>query len=182
LILFITAHYAGCSRGINREHVTATSRRVHDLLLTKPSMLVSETFHFYGICRKNKEPTSGLEPLTCSLRVIGQALLGAAWGCKSPISRRLSLLRVAGCCTVLRSRWYRSGINSVGMSNFILRLFEHRFTTSFGRQPTIQRRANCGSGLTVGCLFSHLQKPLRDAFETVLRYAPSLNREFARAS
>jgi hypothetical protein len=21
---------------------------------------------FYGICRKNKEPTSGLEPLTCS--------------------------------------------------------------------------------------------------------------------
>jgi hypothetical protein len=34
--------------------------------------------HFYGICRKNKEPTSGLEPLTCSLRVCGQWLLGVA--------------------------------------------------------------------------------------------------------
>jgi hypothetical protein len=31
--------------------------------------------------------------------------------CKSPISRRLSLLRVASCCTVLRSRWYQSGVN-----------------------------------------------------------------------
>jgi hypothetical protein len=35
-----------------------------DVLLTKPSMSVSGTFHFYGFCRKNKEPTSGLEPLT----------------------------------------------------------------------------------------------------------------------
>src|SRR5829696_66370 len=45
-------------------------RRLWDsLLLTKPSTFVSGTFHFYGICRKNEEPTSGLEPLTCSLRV-----------------------------------------------------------------------------------------------------------------
>ena len=58
-----------------------------------------------------REPTSGLEPLTCSLRVITQALQGFAQGCKSRISRRLSLLRVAACCTVLRSRWYQSGIN-----------------------------------------------------------------------
>jgi hypothetical protein len=58
-----------------------------------------------------REPTSGLEPLTCSLRVITQALQGCAGGCKSRISRRLSLLRVAACCTVLRSRWYQSGIN-----------------------------------------------------------------------
>src|SRR5215203_5549006 len=58
------------------------------------------------------EPTSGLEPLTCSLRVIGQALQGFAGGCKSRIFGRLSLLRLAACCTVLRSRWYQSGINS----------------------------------------------------------------------
>jgi len=58
-----------------------------------------------------REPTSGLEPLTCSLRVISQALQGYAQGCKSRISRRLSLLRVAECCTVLRSQWYQSGIN-----------------------------------------------------------------------
>ena len=46
-----------------------------------------------------------------SLRVIHQALQGFARGCKSRISRRLSLLGVAACCTVLRSRWYQSGIN-----------------------------------------------------------------------
>jgi hypothetical protein len=57
------------------------------------------------------EPTSGLEPLTCSLRVIHQALQGVAQPCNSPISRRFSLLWVAACCTVLRSRWYQSGIN-----------------------------------------------------------------------
>ena len=27
---------------------------VEKLLLTKPSMFVSETFHFYGICRKKR--------------------------------------------------------------------------------------------------------------------------------
>jgi hypothetical protein len=32
----------------------ATTRRVYNLLLTNPSMFLSETFHFYGICRKNK--------------------------------------------------------------------------------------------------------------------------------
>jgi hypothetical protein len=47
---------------------------------------------------------------TCSLGVCGQWLLGVAGVCKSPISRRLPLLRVAASCTVLRSRWYHSGI------------------------------------------------------------------------
>jgi hypothetical protein len=57
------------------------------------------------------EPTSGLEPLTCSLRVIGHPLQGLAQGCKSRISRGASFLRIALCCTVLRSRWCQSGIN-----------------------------------------------------------------------
>jgi hypothetical protein len=56
------------------------------------------------------EPTSGLEPLTCSLRVITQALQGCAVDCKCRIPRPDSLLRVAACCTVLRSRWCQSGI------------------------------------------------------------------------
>jgi hypothetical protein len=56
------------------------------------------------------EPTSGLEPLTCSLRVIGHALQGCAQACKSRISKPVSLLRFAARCTVLRSRWYQSGI------------------------------------------------------------------------
>ena len=45
-----------------------------------------------------------------SLRVIIQALQGFAQGCKSPIDKPVSLLCFASCCTVLRSRWYQSGI------------------------------------------------------------------------
>jgi hypothetical protein len=58
-----------------------------------------------------REPTSGLEPLTCSLRVIHQVLQGFAGVCKSRIPKRLSLLWIAACCTVLRSRWCQSGVN-----------------------------------------------------------------------
>src|SRR5215203_4676450 len=50
------------------------------------------------------------------LRVIHQALQGVAGGCKTRISRRLSLLRIAAYCTVLRSRWYQSGIRSRSMA------------------------------------------------------------------
>jgi hypothetical protein len=49
--------------------------------------------------------------LKCSLRVIGQGLQGFAQACKSRISRQLSLLRIATCCTILRSLWYQSGIS-----------------------------------------------------------------------
>jgi hypothetical protein len=62
--------------------------------------------------RVQREPTSGLEPLTCSLRVCGQWLLSVARVCKSRISKPLSLLLLALCCTVLRSRWYQSGIKT----------------------------------------------------------------------
>src|SRR5215211_312999 len=58
------------------------------------------------------EPTSGLEPLTCSLRVITQALQGVARTCKSRIFRGVSFPCLAECCTELRSRWYQSGIRS----------------------------------------------------------------------
>ena len=87
-------------------------------------MIVSETFHFYGICRKNKEPTSGLEPLTCSLRVIHHVLQGLAWGCKSRIFRALCLPCLAAWCTVLRSRWYQSGIKT------LLLMHQGRYRTS----------------------------------------------------
>jgi hypothetical protein len=43
-----------------------------DVLLKKPPTRTSGTFYFCKFCRKNREPTSGLEPLTCSLRVCGQ--------------------------------------------------------------------------------------------------------------
>jgi hypothetical protein len=68
----------------------------------------------YFSCKsvENREPTRGLEPLTCSLRVMGHVLQGLAEDCKSRIFRRLFLHWVAECCTVLRSRWYQRGINS----------------------------------------------------------------------
>jgi hypothetical protein len=58
-----------------------------------------------------REPTSGLEPLTCSLRVIHQVLQRFARACKTRMDKPVSFLRLALCCTVLRSRWYQSGIN-----------------------------------------------------------------------
>src|SRR4028118_7642 len=74
------------------------------LLLTKLPTRTSGAFRFCAFCRKNKEPTSGLEPLTCSLRVRQYALQGFAQPCKSRISKDISLLCNAVCCTVLRSR------------------------------------------------------------------------------
>jgi hypothetical protein len=61
----------------------------------------------------DREPTSGLGPLSCSLRVITQALQGCAGGCKCRIFRGVSFPCLAACCTVLRSRWYQSGVNSI---------------------------------------------------------------------
>jgi hypothetical protein len=58
-----------------------------------------------------REPTSGLDPLTCSLQVIFHALQGFARVCKSPISKPVSFLCLALCCTVLRSQWCQSGVN-----------------------------------------------------------------------
>jgi hypothetical protein len=45
-----------------------------------------------------------------SLRGIDHALQGCTGGCKTRISKLLSLLRIAARCTILRSRWYQSGI------------------------------------------------------------------------
>jgi hypothetical protein len=45
-----------------------------------------------------------------SLRVICQGLQGFAEACKCRIFRGVSFLRFAVRCTVLRSRWYQSGI------------------------------------------------------------------------
>src|SRR5918992_3203720 len=48
-----------------------------------------------------REPTNGLEPLTCSLRVIGHVLQGRAGDCKCRIFKRFpfsGLLRVAPYC------------------------------------------------------------------------------------
>jgi hypothetical protein len=41
-----------------------------------------------------------------------QALQGFARACRCRLSRRFSFLRLAACCTVLRSRWWQSGVRS----------------------------------------------------------------------
>src|SRR5215211_3621706 len=48
-----------------------------------------------------------------SLRVINHALQGFARACKSRISRPFSSPWLALRCTVLRSRWYQSGIKGL---------------------------------------------------------------------
>jgi hypothetical protein len=48
------------------------------------------------------EPTSGLEPLTCSLRVCGRAFLGVAGVCNSCIDKGFSVPCIAHYCRVLR--------------------------------------------------------------------------------
>jgi hypothetical protein len=75
------------------------------------------SINFSTISRKSRQEYSrraGSNRLPLlQLRVIGHAWQGCAGGCKSPIPKRLSLLRVAACCTVLRSRWYQNGIRSL---------------------------------------------------------------------
>ena len=57
------------------------------------------------------------------LRVISQALQGFAGGCKTRISRGVSFPCLAACCTVLRSRWYQSGIKrGIAVPHYLARL------------------------------------------------------------
>jgi hypothetical protein len=68
----------------------------------------------FGLSKPNRESRradSNRLPLL-QLRVIIHTLQGFAEDCKTRISKRLSLLRVAECCTVLRSRWHQIGIRT----------------------------------------------------------------------
>ncbi len=51
----------------------------------------SHSEYWAYLCGKG-EPTSGLEPLACSLRVSHQALLEFAWACKFRVSKPISFL------------------------------------------------------------------------------------------
>jgi hypothetical protein len=64
-----------------------------------------------------------------SLRVIIQVLLRLARGCRSRISREVSLLWLAWCCIILRSRWCQSGVRSPWVTRR-RSLFESRSRTS----------------------------------------------------
>jgi hypothetical protein len=61
-------------------------------------------------------------------------LQGVCTACKSPISKPFSLLWLAQCCTVLRSRWCQSGVRSVCITRGALR---RRTLSSFPRLPLV---------------------------------------------
>ena len=89
-----------------------------------------------------------------SLRVISKTLQGFARGCKSRISKRLSLLWVAERCTVLRSRWYQSGIKRP----WITRVDPLGSTGQRGRRARDRSRARStilcyamGTGISMPC-------------------------------
>ena len=63
-----------------------------------------ELLFFLLLQGTSAEATSRLEPLTCSLRVRKRAFLSVAGVYKTRISNGFSLLRLAMCCMVLRSR------------------------------------------------------------------------------
>jgi hypothetical protein len=92
-----------------------------------------------------------------SLRVINRMLQGFARGCNSRISKPVSLLGFARCCTVLRSRWYQSGINVTPVPTSTKDTLVHRFynllrkaTHNHSVVPTAAPR------LTFGCICSNL--------------------------
>jgi hypothetical protein len=64
-------------------HTRSTPRqetRLWDsLLLIKPPTLMSGAFCFYGICRKKRGPTSGLEPFSCSSYEFACARSSPSW-------------------------------------------------------------------------------------------------------
>jgi len=84
-----------------------------DALLTKPPTRSSGAFPFYGFCRKNKEPTSGLEPLTPAPASSDQSgVAGVHRSANPPYIRSFlfsGLLRVAPYCV-------RSGVRVVSIS------------------------------------------------------------------
>jgi hypothetical protein len=79
----------------------------------------------------------------CSLRVITQALQGFAGDCKYRIFRGVSFLRLAECCTVLRSRWYQSGIKT--SDNYSLTSGPIARTCALRSPPVVRFRCRPGA-------------------------------------
>ncbi len=92
-----------------------------------------------------------------SLRVIIHALQGFARACKSRISKQLSLLRLAACCTVLRSRWCQSGVNCTLVSTShrrppLVLMSPHRASLVEGCSPKFGSILCPGEALCLSCL------------------------------
>jgi hypothetical protein len=96
---------------IRRAYALPTRWRQHGVkkpLAVDRGFPLSEYSAYLWAKKRADERTRTAYP--CSLRVIGQVLHGFAQACKSRIVKPFSFLWFAPCCTVLRSRWYQSGI------------------------------------------------------------------------
>ena len=90
-----------------------------DMMVLRTTMITTMKL-YCALCEPRRGRDSSMKKRTdertrtadlISLRVITQGLQGCAGACKCRIFRRISILWLALCCTVLRSRWYQSGIN-----------------------------------------------------------------------
>src|SRR5919112_2800306 len=95
----------------------------------------------------------------CSLRVITQGLQSSAGDCKCRIFRGVTFLRLAECCTVLRSRWCQSGVRRLQTLNRGLRVMggygAWKVTGRLSKLATVLFR--CLSGSSTSSLVSTLR-------------------------
>ena len=121
--------------------------------------------------------------------MITQALQRCAGDCKCRIFKRVSLLRVAACCTVLRSQWYQIGIRasdsyslSAGLMTRTRALRSHNPPTSVATCcGTLQDRLIYTSFFARGCLpFLHVARSVVSAVvSSDIGYSPTLVRLIA---
>jgi hypothetical protein len=121
--------------------------------------------------------------------VITQALQGFAQVCKSRIPKRLSFLCLALRCTILRSRWYQSGIKRsdsysqmAGLMTRTRDLRSHNPPTSVATCcGTLQDRLIYTSFFARGCLpFLHVARSVVSAVvSSDIGYSPTLVRLIA---
>ena len=120
-----TLPIAGCQAVLLKITSTLTFGEVSQTLGSMGSSVVPgcKAYRLVGRCfskfllqkRQKREPTSGLEPLSCSLRVINRVFPGVAQVCISPISRPFSLPWLTRYCRMFRPRWCQmvSGVSVV---------------------------------------------------------------------
>jgi hypothetical protein len=90
-----------------------TLMTVSDPLYRQADMYSSSVASVSPVSRMQKNMRADERTRTacpCSLRVIGHVLQGCAENCKCRLFRGVSFPCLAECCTVLRCRWYQSGI------------------------------------------------------------------------
>ncbi len=109
-------------------------------MLNVSGTMVNATLRESGLSPVRESRLSGLEALSCPLRVIIHALQGFARACKLRISKPVSLLCLALCCTVLRSRWCERWCQTVRLLLLIGRELLRSFSEGLHSENTPSKR------------------------------------------